>query len=153
MAATPHAVIVDGTVTNVVLVDGGSEDGAAYLHELTSGGDTVVDITNASPQPGVGWTTSDGGQTFTAATVTAQEPSAAEQAQTDAQSQVAELAASIPGHITQAQTDAATIAGLTAGQTLTAEQVTAMQNHANGWVTLLQALQTLTAALGYGAAQ
>lgn len=145
MSAAQHAVISGGTVTNVVLVDGSTEEGAAFLQALEASGDVVVDISTIDPLPAIGWTTADGGKTFTAPDT----PPAAPSAQQQAQAQVVDLVASIPAHIAQAQTDAATVAGITAGQPLTAEQVTALANHANGWVTLLQALQTLTAALGY----
>jgi hypothetical protein len=69
-------------------------------------------------------------------------------AQETAVGQVAELAASIPGHITQATTDAATIGALTAGAALTADQVTALQNQANGWITMLEGLSALVTATG-----
>lgn len=64
-----------------------------------------------------------------------------------AQAQVAQLAATLPDHITQAKADSATLATLVAGQPLTAEQVAALQNHAAGWPTLLQGLQALVAAI------
>lgn len=137
-----QALIVNGTIENVVLVDTGTAAGAAYIAALP-GGITAVDITGITPEPGVGWTTSDGGKTFTAPP--APTPTAAQVAQ----AQVATLAGSIPGHITQAQTDATTIASITAGSALTAAQVTAMTNHANGWVTLLQSLQALVESMGY----
>lgn len=52
-----YAVIQDGVIVNVVLWDGQNDWSPPE-------GCTAVDITGASPQPGIGWTTSDGGGTF-----------------------------------------------------------------------------------------
>ena len=65
-----------------------------------------------------------------------------------AAAQIQALAATLPATVTQATADAATLAGLTAGQPLTAEQVAAIGRHANGWVQLLEALGALATAAG-----
>lgn len=69
-------------------------------------------------------------------------------AQQTAREQVQQLAATIPTEIANAQADATTIAGMVAGQAPTAAQIAALTRHANGWVTLLDALGTLVTALG-----
>ena len=137
MAISLYVILNGDTVANTVLVD---PTDTAYIQATGA-----IDVSGIDPEPAVGWTTSDAGKTFTAP------PSAPVPAPTPqevARADLVSLVAAIPGHIAQAQADAATVAGMTAGQPLTATQVGALANHANGWVTLLQALQTLTAAMG-----
>ena len=69
-------------------------------------------------------------------------------AQQTARTQVQQLAATIPTEIANAKTDASTIAAMVAGQPPTAAQIAALTRHANGWVTLLEALSALVTALG-----
>lgn len=128
-----YAEIVNGVVANIAVCD---DPAFAQAQGWVGPIDTIT------PHPGIGWTYD--GTNWTAPTPPPPSP------QQQAQEQVVQLAATIPGHITQAQADAQTIAGIAAGSPLTAEQVTAMINHANGWVSLLQGLQTLLAAQGVG---
>lgn len=60
-----YAVIDNaGTVVNLVVWDGGG--GWA-----PSSGRTAIDVTNANPRPVIGWSTPDGGNTWTAPSVSA----------------------------------------------------------------------------------
>lgn len=137
MSDTLHVILNGQTVTNIVIVD------PADTSYIAATG--AIDVSAVSPAPGIGWTTTDAGKTFTAPPTP---PLPTPTAQQQAQVAVVTLAQALPGHITQAQADATTIAGITAGSPLTAAQVTALTNHANGWVTLLNGLQTLVAAQG-----
>ncbi len=124
-----YAEITNGTVTNTVISD--------PTHAATQGWVLIDGIT---PQPSIGW--GYDGKTFTAPPPPTPTPQEA------ALATVAQLAASLPGHIAQATTDAAAIKTLTAGASLDAAHVTALQNHADGWVTLLGGLQALLQAQG-----
>lgn len=109
-----------------------------------------VDIDGQIPMPAIGWSTSDGGQTFTAPPPEPllPPPVVSPQQQEQAVANVQQLAASLPAQITQAQADATTLSGLVAGQALTAEQVAALQRAQQGWTQLLPALQSLVTAAG-----
>ena len=124
-------MVENGVVANVVVAPNyfGSEKG-------------WVEVTSVSPPPSIGWihdvTTS----------VWSAPPPAALSTRQIAKGTVQTLAATLPAQLTQAQTDATTIAGMVAGQPLTAEQVTAIQRHAAGWPQLLEALGAIVTAAG-----
>lgn len=125
-----YAEIVNGVVANVAVCDDPAFATAQGWH----------DIDTLDPQPGVGWAYD--GTTWTPPTPP---PPTAQQT---ARTQVQQLAATIPTEIANAQADATTIAGMVAGQAPTSAQIAALTRHANGWVTLLEALGALVTALG-----
>lgn len=58
-----YAIIDNGTVINTIVFDG-----AAPADWPLAAGQTMVEIPQTAGSPGVGWTTTDGGQTWTAPT-------------------------------------------------------------------------------------
>lgn len=128
-----YAEITDGIVTNVAVCD----DPAFAEQQGWIGPVDTID-----PQPGVGWSYDASNQTWTAPTPPA--PTAQQQAQ----QQLQQLLAELPTQLSNANTDAQTLSTLTAGQTLTAAQVAAVQRHASGWPQLLQALDVVVKAAG-----
>ena len=153
MAETLYAAITaSGTVERVIVADPNAADLQAVLTAVTPTGGNAIDVTAVSPQPGAGWAytaaePASGATPATLAIWTPPTPPAATAAQT-ATTQIQALAETLPATVTQATADAATLAGLTAGQPLTAEQVAAIGRHANGWVQLLDALGALATATG-----
>lgn len=113
-----------------------SKDGTLIIQ----GDTTVAGAALRSSQ----WTLQEIEAALAAITYTPRQPTAKQAAQTN----VVQLYSTIPAQITQAQADATTIATMVAGQPLNAAQITALTNHANGWVNLLQALQSLVVAAG-----
>lgn len=124
-----YAEITAGVCTNVCVCEDPAFAAAQGWVELPAGA-------------GVGW--SYDGTTWSAPPPPAIQPTAQQQAQ----AQVAQLAASVPDQIAQAQADAQTINAITPGAPLTAEQVAALGRHANGWPELLQGVLTLATAAG-----
>lgn len=118
------AEIQGSTIVNVVVCD------QAFA---TAQGLTQID--QMTPEPGIGWTTSDGGQTWQPPAVPA--PTPAQQAQGTLQTMFTQ----VPAMQQQISTDAAMFAATPVGSTLTAEHIAALGRIVDGFTTVLEALQ------------
>lgn len=116
------------------------------IQEVEPGaGIEYVDITNITPQPGVGWTTPDGGTTWNKPP-----PGSLLAAQASALPIVQQMAGTLAAQLAQAQADAATIQAWTPDPTVIPANVLAIfQRNQEGWVTLLEGLGNLTNSFAY----
>jgi hypothetical protein len=146
MPATENAVIVNGAVDNIVVVDTTTEDGQAFEEAVTEAGQTIVDISAITPQPGIGWTTTDGGKTFTAP---APAPAPAPSPQAQAAEELQQMAsADIPAFTAQITADANTITSTGWGSLTAANQQAILLRIVNGFSSVIAAIQTHAVATG-----
>lgn len=130
-----YVIIDNDTVVNVIEFDGNPAD-----FKLPTG-QTMVKNTGA----GIGWTTTDGGQTFTAP-VTPPPPAPTPQqlaeaaALKNAQATVTTLQSQQSAMTTQIQSDAALFAAMTPGEALTQEHIDAFGRMVNGFSTAMSAI-------------
>lgn len=139
------ALIEKNVIVNVIEVDDGDPHGMIEI--LTPDYQAVEDITAVTPLPSMGWSWGPKGYTAPAQPVLPT-PSAAEVARESAKKNVKDLFTAIPQDIVQAQADAQTISEISLNQNLNSAQIKALINHANGWVSILQALEALVVSLG-----
>lgn len=126
----PYAIVTNNTISDIEFHDPDTYTGSLLL------------LAGINPLPWIGWTTSDGGTTWTDPTP----PSPQDQAQASLQG----LFSQVPQMAQQIQTDAALFASTPVGSTLTAEHLAALQRVVNGFSTVLSAIQdhaTFTGAI------
>lgn len=128
----PYAVVENGAVTNVIVVD--AADAAAF-------GATLV-----SDEVGIGWTTTDG------ATWTPPAPPPGQAAVDAARGTIASLFSDTSALMQQIQSDAALFSGTQpnadGSYTFTAEHFAAWTRAVNGFATVMQAIEAHLALTG-----